>query len=390
SSARAAGDSPAPAARPAEVRAIWITRWDFKEEADLRRAVRWCVGLGLNRILLQVRGRADALYRSSHEPWAEELGGADPGYDPLAVAVEEARAHSVELHAWINVLPAWKGDGDPSSPDHVLYKHPEWFLVDRLGKRLLKHPSDYTILNPCLPEVRAHLVEVAKDIAGRYAIDGLHLDYVRFVGRDARRGADFPYDPRSLSLFRSFSGSYPTDAPEEWDRWRGLAVDSVVFRMAEAARKARPGIRISVAAIEDYERAREGLFQDVVKWQEAGWVEDVYPMTYHRGPADFLARARPALERGARGRVIPGIGAFLHGSAAETRRQVDLARGLRAGGYAVFAYSSLFPSPSPECGADAEAKALRSELRTAVLELNGGPRRARLPRPTETADLPRA
>jgi len=365
--------------RAAEVRGIWITRWDWRTEDDVRRAVRWCAALGLNRIFFQVRGRADALYRSSIEPWAEELGGSDPGFDPLQAAVEEARDSGVELHAWINVMPGWKGGSPPQSPDHVFHKHPEWFLVDKRGHRRLLDESDYTILNPCLPEVRAYLISVVKDLASRYAVSGIQLDYIRFIGRDVDRGVDFPYDPRTLQLFRKYSGLSPSESPQEWDKWRGLAVDTLVYRISEAARKARPGLRVSAAAIQDYTRAQKGLFQDVVKWQENGWIDDVYPMTYHRDEAKFRLVAQKAVQagRGAGGRVVPGIGVYLVDSAQEMARQIQTARTIGSGGYCLFAYANFFPSPSHESKSDERSKSLRAELRSKLRELNGIPAAAR-------------
>ena len=92
-----------------EVRAIWVTRWDYRSAGDIRTIIQNCKSLGLNRIYFQVRGRSDAFYRSSHEPWAEELGGLDPGFDPLAIAVSEAGKNAMQLHAWANVLAGWKG-----------------------------------------------------------------------------------------------------------------------------------------------------------------------------------------------------------------------------------------------------------------------------------------
>lgn len=38
-------------------------------------------------------------------PWSKFLTGTrgvDPGYDPLAFAIEEAHKRGMELHAWIN------------------------------------------------------------------------------------------------------------------------------------------------------------------------------------------------------------------------------------------------------------------------------------------------
>ena len=55
----------------------------------------------MNAACLQVRSFCDALYKSSYEPWSQSLTGTrggDPGYDPLAFAVEEAHKRGIELH----------------------------------------------------------------------------------------------------------------------------------------------------------------------------------------------------------------------------------------------------------------------------------------------------
>jgi uncharacterized lipoprotein YddW (UPF0748 family) len=356
--------------RTREVRAVWVTRWDFRTQGDVERAIRWCAGVGLNRIFFQVRGRADALYRSSIEPWAEELGGMDPGFDPLATAIAAARAAGVELHAWINTLPGWKGGTAPRNPRHLVHARPEWFLVDRTGKRHLLEESDYTILNPCLPEVRAHILSVVEDIVTRYPVDGLHLDYIRFVGRKPGPGHDVGFDPRTLALFRKYSGGSPSDFPAEWDRFRTSAVDTVVYRIADAVKSLRPGCVVSVAAIPDYTRAVRGLFQDVARWRDRGWIDEIYPMTYEKDEGVFAYRASSALRRSAPGSVIPGIGAHLHDNAGRTVRQVDAARRLGARGYAIFAFANLFPSPSHESRSDPASKRLRAALRASILAAN--------------------
>src|SRR5215470_13076760 len=71
-------------------RAMWVTRFDYRTRDDVLQIVRDCKSAGINTILFQVRGNATAFYRSSYEPWAEQLGGRDPGFDPLATAIEAA------------------------------------------------------------------------------------------------------------------------------------------------------------------------------------------------------------------------------------------------------------------------------------------------------------
>ena len=358
-----------PAARPREIRAIWVTRWDFRTEGDVQRAVRWCAGVGLNRIFFQVRGRADAFYRSRIEPWGEELGGSDPGFDPLATAIAAGRDAGVEIHAWINTLPGWKGASPPRNPRHVVNTHPEWFLVDRTGKRHLLDEADYTILNPCLPEVRAHILSVVEDIVTRYPVDGIHLDYIRFVARKPGPGHDVGFDPRTLSIFRQYFGGSPSDLPADWDRFRAAGVDTMVHNISNSARTLRPGCRVSVAAIPDYSRAVRGLFQDVAKWREKGWIDEIYPMTYEKDDEVFAFRASSAARR-TPGVVIPGIGVHLHQSAGRTVSQIDAARRLGAPGYALFAFANLFPSPSHESRSDPASKRLRAVLRANILAVN--------------------
>ena len=59
----------------------------------------------MNAVCMQVRSLCDAMYKSSYEPWSVSLTGTrgkDPGYDPLAFAIDEAHKRGMELHVWVN------------------------------------------------------------------------------------------------------------------------------------------------------------------------------------------------------------------------------------------------------------------------------------------------
>ena len=95
--------SAAASAKPAgeEYRAVWISylEWqsaDFSSEAAFRAQMGgWFdqyAAMGLNTVLAQVRPFGDALYPSAIFPWSSVCTGTqgrDPGFDPLAVLVEE-------------------------------------------------------------------------------------------------------------------------------------------------------------------------------------------------------------------------------------------------------------------------------------------------------------
>jgi uncharacterized lipoprotein YddW (UPF0748 family) len=143
-------------------RGIWVTRWNYLSanadgtrsvsRAQIHKVLRDCATAGFDTVFWQARGNGTVFYRSPLEPWAEELGFQDPGLDPLQVACEEAKALGIRLHAWVNVMPGWRGNTAPESPAQLYNSRPEWFLVNQRGERQPLRQGYYTALNPCLPE----------------------------------------------------------------------------------------------------------------------------------------------------------------------------------------------------------------------------------------------
>ena len=129
------------------------------------------VDANMNAVIFQVRQGGTAYYESSYEPWGYYAGYQYPGYDPLAVAIEEAHSRGLELHAWFNVFQTSSTfSGTPAA------ENPEWVCRDQNGNSM----SSYRSLSPGLEDVRKYTVNVAMEIVRNYDIDGLHLDYVRW------------------------------------------------------------------------------------------------------------------------------------------------------------------------------------------------------------------
>ena len=114
-----------------EHRGIWVTRWTYRSADQVREIMDEVAQAGFNAVYFQVRGQHDAFYRSDIEPWAKDLTGVlgqDPGWDPLAVAVEAGHERGLEVHAYLNAFPMWRGETPPgeASPEHVWRTHPDW------------------------------------------------------------------------------------------------------------------------------------------------------------------------------------------------------------------------------------------------------------------------
>ncbi|MFG0320690.1 MAG: glycoside hydrolase family 10 protein, partial [Planctomycetota bacterium JB042] len=273
------------------VRALWVTRFDYRTADDVRRIVRETSDAGFDTLMFQVRGNGTAFWRSALEPWADELGGRDPGFDPLAVAVEAAHARGMELHAWVNVMPSWRGATPPSNPAQLYLAHPDWHWYDRSGTRQPLVDGFYVSLNPCLPEVRRYLVDVCREIVAGYEVDGLHLDYVRFVD-DLVEKDDYPRDPRTVALFHAEHGRLPrSGADREFDRWKGEQVTKLVRALRAMVDEERPDVVLSAAVGAVPEGPADRHHRDSAGWAREGLVDAVFPMNYTADPAEFARRA---------------------------------------------------------------------------------------------------
>ncbi|HIA26711.1 MAG TPA: hypothetical protein EYN79_01090 [Planctomycetes bacterium] len=346
-------------------KSLWVTRWDYTSAEDVRTIIANAAGGGFDTVLFQVRGNATTFYPSKLEPWAEEFGHRDPGFDPLAIACEEASRHEISIHAWVNAIPGWRGDQIPSSEEQLYNSHPGWFLHDQDGARQNLKTNYYVALNPCLPEVREHIASVCAEIATHYPVDGIHLDYIRFLEPDPDH--DYPYDPRTLQLYREESGLRPTDDPQMWEEWRRDQITLLVREIDELLEKESPATLLTAAVIRTPRIAHEKVRQDWVRWLRHGWIDAAFPMQYDRDDLRFSERARECVEEAAGHPVVMGIGAYLHEDPRQTARQLKEA--LRAGsaGVAIFAYSSFWPGG--EAGAPLTDGNLRRERRESLLPL---------------------
>ncbi|MBM3335396.1 family 10 glycosylhydrolase [Candidatus Sumerlaeota bacterium] len=358
------------AMRTVEGRAIWVPRWSYRTPEDVRLIVDNCARVGFNIVFFQVRGNATAFYRSAIEPWAWELTssgtattGRDPGFDPLAVAIEQANLRRVELHAYMNVFPGWMGETPPPPEAGQLWtRHPEWFMVGRDGQKMAPRVSGtggsvrqwYSFLNPARPDVQDYVVSVFREVAERYDVDGIHLDYVRYPSEVG----DFSYDETSLRRFREETGKTPDDAPDLWVRWRGKQVSEVVRRIYDECKKAKSHLVISASVGRDPNTAREKLMQPALEWMAAGKLDVACPMIY-TSEAEVVARCVTEYVSRSSGRlVLAGLMAPGRNRQAPTKRaasiravqlieQIRIAQLAGAEGISVFSYGALFPDHKP-------------------------------------------
>jgi len=72
--------------KPAEVRALWVVRNTLTSPEKIRTLVNSAAAAGFNTLIVQVRGRGDAYYRSRWETRASELKDQPADFDPVTIA----------------------------------------------------------------------------------------------------------------------------------------------------------------------------------------------------------------------------------------------------------------------------------------------------------------
>lgn len=340
---------------------LWVTRWDFQTPDDVRKIIADAKASGVTDIFWQVRGQGDAYYDSPYEPWGEDLTlkrdennkpindrsrQLNPGFDPLRLAITESHANGIKLHAWVNAMPLWKGTEPPIDVRHPFHAHPEWRLRDETNKP--RDLSDgYVIFNPVLDEVQDHLVRVIGDIADRYDIDGLHLDYIRFLSDEIGEEKLYPGDARSLSLYnrqvgdRATIGQINRTRYREWIRDR---ITTLVGRIGDESLKGHDDVVYSAAVWRRPDLAKHRYLQDAERWVNDGTIDLVMPMIYTEDDGQFTSDLQAWYSVVDRRRVVPGIGAYKHKGANQTITQASLGHPRR---FVLFAYSTMFESVNP-------------------------------------------
>lgn len=364
---------------PQQTRALWVTRTTLATPESIKQMVAAADAGGFNTVLVQVRGRGDAYYAGSVEPRAPELA-SKPSFDPLATVIEQAHASDIKVHAWVAVNLVSSSVSLPASRDHVVYRAPEWLMVPRdlaaeMKKIDLRSPAylgrlarwtraqsarvEGLYTSPLHPSAQDHTAAVIGEIAANYAVDGIHLDYVRFPNDD------FDFSPTAMEAFKRAiqadltdaerreatarealdPAAYPNLFPERWNEFRRSRLTSLVIKIRSAVKAGRPAAVLSAAVVPDAQDAFDERLQDWRGWIDQSLLDVIVPMAY-TADADIFEKQITAARAYAGSRSVwAGIGAYQL-SATQTLGRIAAARKLGAAGISLFSYESLVAPPN--------------------------------------------
>ena len=337
-------------AQDPEFRAAWVTRfeWPASGETATKNSITSIMESlaehNFNAVLFQVRGAAETLYPSPYEPWASQFDYTDPGWDPMAYAIQEAHANGLEFHAYINTH-TMSAATPPSttSPQHLYNIHgpdasESWVIHDADGNPVSSTDS-YTWLSPGIPDASAWTRRAIMHIVDNYDIDGIHFDRIRTPG------AQYSHDPITEARF---AGPGNPDN-ESWGEFMRSQITRDLRRIYGATMLRKPEVKISAAPFGICRRVPGGYqgtgtesyyswYQDSFGWMENHVLDCIFPMIYWEiGSAHpFEVLLADFLDRDGGRHIYAGA----HGN-NDAIAQIQEARSQGGLGTTIFAYSYL-------------------------------------------------
>ncbi|MCL2104280.1 MAG: family 10 glycosylhydrolase, partial [Kiritimatiellaeota bacterium] len=315
--------------RKREIRAVWDHSGMGLFPGEWPRTCRLLKDAGITDIYVNVAGAGFAHYASAVLPRSrvfEEQG------DQLAACVAAAKPLGLRVHAW---LLCFSTEGATQDRISVFAKR-GWLLTHADG-------SVRPWLDPAVPEARAYLVDAVKEMATKYKVEGVHLDFVRYPGFDASLG------PTVRTRFEAAVKTNLTAWPEDVNTgkyrtafigWRAEQVTDFVQAARRVMRRDAPGKLLTAAVFGKYPSCVGAVGQDWKSWLDMGMLDYVAPMNYTEDLAKFNEwLSDQTSTRKQTLKVIAGIGV----TAAESRLdsvqvidQINAARKAGCPGFALF------------------------------------------------------
>jgi uncharacterized lipoprotein YddW (UPF0748 family) len=317
-----------------ELRGVWAHPW---AEPSWDEALSRLAEANFNLVFPYVASAGVAYYDSALLPRAEVAADCDF----LAEALAAGRRHGLAVHprilAWETLFA--------SAASRQNLRDQGRLAQDSQGKT-----SDW--LCPTDPRNHALLLGLVEELAVRYQVSGIQLDYFRYSGLDRCLCPDCRFHFEQDTGYRA--ESWPAEVltgvgRERFLQWRRDVLTDLLRQVRERLREVAPDCQLSVAVFPNWETHPRAVGQDPVRWAREGLVDFLCPMTYTADMERFERLTQ--YQRTALGPDFPlaaGIGAFSDACRFEDpldlARQLEAARRAGSQGFVIFNYNETLAS----------------------------------------------
>lgn len=348
------GSLPGQAIAP-PLRGVWLTTIDSQilfDPQQLRQGLKRLKQLNINTIYPSIWNGSTALYPS---PIAQAAAGGQLPRDPrlktpdlLAELIREGHRQGLRVIPWFEfglMLPE-------TSP--IALEHPDWISHRQDDSSIWLDGNEPRLwLNPAHPDVQQFWADMVRDVAQRYAIDGIQFD--DHLGLPI----DLGYERENLrqyaqGLQRLTSDGTNAVRPDEiptahnpvWIQWRA---DRITDLLAKIRANLPKSLTLSISP-NPLPFALNHYLQDWSNWVDRGLVDELIVQIYRPDRPRFQAELNHPSIQAARQKIPTAIG-ILTGlrnrpvSMETIRQQVDLSQNAKLG-VSFFFYETIGPRDS--------------------------------------------
>lgn len=262
---------------PAEVKSIWISYLEMQTLLKDKTAKQFRANIagvfdnvkafGLNTVVIQVRPFADALYQSDYFPWSYTITGTegkDPGFDPLAVMVEEAKSRGLRIEAWVNPYRVRaSGNTNPLSKTNQAQK---W--LDAKDDSVVNYDGVISY-NPASAKAQKLIVNGIREIVKNYDVNGVHIDDYFYPSTDAA------FDKAAYKRYTDGGGKLALAS------WRRSNVEKLIKAIYAAVKEENKNVLFGVSPQSSVANNYDAQYLDVKKIAgTAGYCDYVCPQIY--------------------------------------------------------------------------------------------------------------
>ncbi|MDK2805603.1 MAG: hypothetical protein PWQ94_767 [Thermoanaerobacterium sp.] len=328
-----------------ESRAVWI-RPKEKSLSEVEKNLDMLENMNINTIYLDVFWGGYTIY-----PTSSKYTTQNPmydGFDVLDAYVKEAHKRGMEVYAWTENFLI--GTSNLSDGGPIKAKEPSWLMISRKGYNYLLDSNGikYYFLNPVIPDAREFLIELYKELALKYDIDGIQFDYMRYPN-SYDYSNDFGYDDYTRNLFKQYAGVDPkylntgSDMWQLWNYFRMNIVNSFAYSVVSELRMIKPEIKIAADVWPNYDTAPSDIFQDSKDWTIKNYIDILNPMSYYTSVLLVTDDLKNTLNfASGHSMVIPAIGTSIGTDNVTLLKQIDAIRNNGGVGVGLFEFESLF------------------------------------------------
>lgn len=169
---------------PLQIRGAWLHLDALNSPQAIDARLAQARQGNFNVLFVNVLAGGRAYYPSAIAEHARHLS---PDFDPLADLLPKAHALGLQVHAWFVVgYVGWPTLA--AEPGVVVRQHEDWAMINACGI-----PGNW--LTPAHPEARRFIQSLIVEVLQQYAVDGIHLDYIRYPGQE------WSFDPYAVNAF---------------------------------------------------------------------------------------------------------------------------------------------------------------------------------------------